>query len=64
MTDQELLEEVQYTLIEPPDGGQSWPSQLWTRNESLEYLNERQDRFIRETHMIIVITNIDVVAPY
>ena len=64
MVDQDLLEQLQFTVIEPPDGGASWPSGLWTRDEVLGYINERQDRLVRETHMIVAIADISVVAPY
>lgn len=64
MTDQEFMEDIQYVMIEPPNGGQSWPSGLWSREEVLGYVNERQDRLVRETHMIVDIEDISVVAPY
>jgi len=51
MTDQELLEQIQYAVVEPPDGGASWPSGLWTAAEVLEYCNQRQDRLLKETHL-------------
>ena len=35
MIDQDLLTALQYALIEPPDGGASWLSGLWTRDESV-----------------------------
>lgn len=50
-TDQALLQQIQYTVIEPPDGGVTWPSGLWTREEVLNYLNQRQNRFLKETHL-------------
>jgi hypothetical protein len=64
MTDQDLLNQIQNALIEPPDGGQTWPSGLWSREEVLSYVNERQDRLIRETHMLIDIADIGVIPAY
>lgn len=49
MTDRELLEQLQYATMEAPDGGDTWPSGLWTRDEVLSYLNERQNRFLKTT---------------
>jgi hypothetical protein len=49
MIDQTLLTGIQYAVIEPPDGGASWPSGLWSRDEVLSYLNQRQDRLLRES---------------
>jgi hypothetical protein len=49
VTDQALLEEVQYALVEPPDLGSTWPSGLWTQAEMLAYANQRQARLLKET---------------
>jgi hypothetical protein len=62
MLDQDFLEQLQYTMIEPPDGGSSWPSDLWSRDEVLDYASERQDRFIKNTHQRLATTSIAVVA--
>lgn len=51
MLDQDLMTQIQYHLIETPDGGQSWSSGLWTRDEVLAYINERQDHFVKQTHI-------------
>lgn len=64
MVDQTLLEQIQYAVIETPDGGASWSSGLWTRDEVLGYVNHRQDQFVRDTHAIITTASIGVVAPY
>ncbi len=53
MIDQHLLEELQYALLEPPDGGQSWPSEVWTREEVLGTMNEGIWAWLRETHAIV-----------
>jgi hypothetical protein len=39
MLDRALLSELQLTLLEPPDGGDTWPSLIWTRVEVLDSLN-------------------------
>ncbi len=49
VTDQALLEEIQYSLVEPPDLGATWPSGLWTQAEILAYANQRQSRLLKET---------------
>ena len=52
MTDQDLLTELQYALLEPPDNGQSWPSGVWTRDEILDNLNAGCRRVARETRAV------------
>ncbi len=47
MIDQDLLTSLQYATIEPPDGGAAWPSGLWSRDEVLSYLNQRQDKLLK-----------------
>ena len=49
MTDQDLLTELQYALIEPPDGGQSWPSDVWSRDDVLDAVNSGVRYLLRET---------------
>jgi hypothetical protein len=61
-TDQQLLEQVQNTMMEPPDGGTTWPSDLWTAAEVVNYANQRQQRFLKDTHLQIGIANIPGVA--
>lgn len=62
MTDQAILTEIQYALLEPPDGGQSWPSEVWTRAEVLALLNAGQWRLQRETQLSSARTTIAVLA--
>jgi hypothetical protein len=61
MTDQELLSLVQRSLVEPVDGGASWPSGLWTRDEVITGLNTRMRQYLRDTHAIV--TRVPVVVP-
>jgi hypothetical protein len=53
MTDQELLEEIQYHMLETPNDGASWTSDMWNEDEVASYLNGRQQRFMVETGIII-----------
>ena len=62
MTDQELLHLVQIALVEPPDGGASWPSGLWTRDEVIAGLNTRMRQYLRDTHAIVTRIAISVPA--
>jgi hypothetical protein len=58
MTDQELLSELQFALLEPPDGGQSWPSEVWTRDEVIGNLNSNTWGWLRDTHALM--TRVDL----
>jgi hypothetical protein len=62
MIDQALLTELQYTLLEPPDGGASWPSEVWTRDEALDAVNGSLRSLLRETHLIVTRTEQAVLA--
>lgn len=56
MIDQTLLTDLQYALIEPPDGGANWPSGLWTRDEVLHALTERQNRLLKDTLLLTTVS--------
>lgn len=62
MTDQQLLTLLQYALVEPPDGGASWPSGLWTRDEVIAAFNTRTQQYLRDTQAIVTRVEIPVVA--
>jgi len=62
MTDRELLSELQYVLIEPPDGGDAWPSLIWTRDEVLDALNAGVRALIRDTHLVVTRVELPVAA--
>lgn len=49
MIDQVLLEALQFALVETPDGGSSWLSDLWTRDEVLDLVSQRQSRLLKDT---------------
>ena len=54
MTDQDLLQECQYHLVEEgPDGGAAWSSGCWTREELLAYLTHRQSRYQGDAALIV-----------
>lgn len=61
-TDSALAQTIQYMLVEPPDGGQNWPSGLWTRDEVFNLLNQRQNHFLHETMLLIGIANISPIV--
>jgi hypothetical protein len=59
--DQDLLTEIQLALLEPADGGQSWPSEVWTHDEVLGNLNSRIWKLLRDTHAIV--TRVEIAVP-
>ncbi len=52
MTDQTLLGWCQAVMLEPRDGGATWPSNLWTASEVLSYVVQRQNRFLQQTSLV------------
>lgn len=61
-TDQIVMQQIQNVMIEPPDNGATWPSGLWGQAEVVSYLNQRQNRFLKDTHFQIGIANIVATA--
>jgi hypothetical protein len=61
-TDQQILNQIQYMMIEPPDSGATWPSALWTATEVNRYLSQRQDRILGETFPYVTVATIPVTA--
>jgi hypothetical protein len=53
MTDNQILNEIQYHLVESVDGGVAWSSELWEADEVIGYLNDRQRRFLIDTGLIL-----------
>ncbi len=51
--DTDLLTALQYATLNPPDDGATWLDGLWTPAEVLAYLNERQNRLLRETLLLV-----------
>lgn len=62
MIDQDFLTELQYVLLEPPDGGQSFPSEAWTRDEVIAAANAGERRLLQATFLVITRTEIPVGA--
>ena len=62
MIDQDLLSELQYALVEPPDGGASWPSEVWTREEVLDGFNSGIRQLLRDTHLQVSRVELPVLA--
>ena len=61
MIDRELLSELQLILMEPPDGGDTWPSLIWTRVEVLDALNAGLRALSRDVHLHI--TGLHILVP-
>lgn len=49
MIDTEVLNEIQYYVLETPDDGATLTSDLWTVAEVIGYLNQRQREFLKDT---------------
>jgi len=62
MIDTDLLSELQLTLIEPPDGGATWPSGIWTRAEVLEGVNGGIHTLVNDVHLTLARIEINVAA--
>ena len=62
MTDRELLTDLQYALIEPPDGGDTFPSLIWTRDEVLDAVNGGARALARDTHLVVTRVELPVAA--
>src|SRR5512134_796366 len=61
MIDQDLLSEIQYAVLEPPDGGQSFPSEVWRREEVIDLLNCSIWSWQRET--LAIVTRLEQAVP-
>ena len=62
MTDRELLTDLQYVLIEPPDGGDTWPSLIWARDEVLDAINGGLRALVRDTHLVVTRVELPIAA--
>lgn len=45
----DVLSEIQYHLLEVPNGGASFSSEQWTRDEVIGYIRNRQNQFLKDT---------------
>lgn len=59
----DLLSMLQGRLIEPRDGGATWPSGLWLPEEVHRYLHEQQVDVLRRTGCLVSIALLDPVLP-
>lgn len=62
MIDQALLTELQYALMEPPDGGASWPGETWDRDEVIDDMNAGVRSLLRNTQLVVTPTTLAVLA--
>lgn len=62
-TDQAILTAIQYVLMEPPDGGATWPSGLWTRTEVLTILQEREAAFLKASGILVGTARLGPITP-
>lgn len=60
-TDTEILGDVQYALLEPVDGGLTWPSGLWLLAEVRAAINQAQNEYLRDTGCLLTHTTIAAV---
>lgn len=60
--DQTLLGWLQDVLLEPRNGGQLWPSDLWSRDEVLSAANLHQNRLLFDTLLLIGLADVPVTA--
>lgn len=56
-TDHQLLTDLQYALVEPPDEGANWPSGLWRREEVISGLNFAQNSFLKDTLLLVKVAS-------
>lgn len=53
--DSEVLGNVQLSLLEPNDGGATWPSGIWTAQQALGFLNDRMRKMLSESGMTVAV---------
>lgn len=58
ITDREILGEIQRAVLETDDEGATFPNGFWTAAEVIQYLNNRQQQFIKETGVIVGLADI------
>lgn len=55
VTDQSVLSSVQLSLLEPDTKGASYQSGIWTPAQVIQYLNDRQRRFLSESGVSVMV---------
>jgi hypothetical protein len=58
MRDQPFLSIVQRKLLETPNGGQAYDSELWTAEEGYRYTEQAEDQLLAKTHALVSVTTI------
>lgn len=58
MTDTEILTQIQYALVETPNGGASVPSALWTVDELTQAINSAQQWVMRDAQPLFARTTL------
>ena len=53
IADNILMNEIQYHMLEAPDNGVTWTDTLWDTTEVVQYMNERQERFLKEAPVLL-----------
>lgn len=61
LVDQDILQEIQYAVVEPPNPVAAFPSGLWTLTEVLAYANDRQRRFLKDTGVVLTRSSITAI---
>lgn len=61
VTDQNILNEIQHHVMETANNGASFDSDIWTIAEVVDWLNDRNRRFLAETRLIQNLGNITTV---
>lgn len=55
VTDQQVLSSVQLSLLEPDTRGASYQSGIWSSAQVIQYLNDRQRRFLSESGVSVMV---------
>ncbi len=55
VTDQTILSSVQLSLLEPDTKGASYQSGIWSSDQVIQYLNDRQRRFLSESGVSVMV---------
>lgn len=55
ITDQTILSSVQLSLLEPDTKGASYQSGIWSSTQVIQYLNDRQRRFLSESGVSMMV---------
>ena len=62
LLDTEIMEQLQYHTLEVADLGNTWDSLMWTKDEVISYLNQRQNKFLKDSLLQVGLANIPMTA--